>query len=133
LVTFTILRECQQIHEAYQPNYHTTWQTMCQWYPYSSPKLFNMFMARQLPLIALVALVFLAVRGRVRPLLPFVVVCTYFMLVHMNTWSEMRYSEPLHPLLAIILMAAGKEGYDWFARKQPHLRIAFPFLEPGDL
>ena len=91
---------------------------MRQWYPYSSPKLFNMFMARQLPLIALVALVFLAVRGRVRPLLPFVVVCTYFMLVHMSTWSEMRYSEPLHPLLAIILMAAGKEGFDCFAHKQ---------------
>ncbi len=95
------------------------WQTMRQWYPYSSLTLFNMFMARQLPLIALVALVFLAVRGRVRPLLPFVVVCTYFMLVHMSTWSEMRYSEPLHPLLAIIVMAAGKEGCDWFARKQP--------------
>jgi len=94
------------------------WQTLRQWYPYSSLKLLNMFMTRQLPLVALVALVFLAVRGRVRPLLPFVVVCTYFMLVHMSTWSEMRYSEPLHPLLAIILVAAGQEGFDWVARKQ---------------
>jgi len=33
------------------------------------------------------------------------------MLVHMITWSEMRYSEPLHPLLAIIVIAAGTEGF----------------------
>jgi len=39
------------------------WQTLRQWYPYSSLKLLNMFMTRQLPLVALVALVFLAVRG----------------------------------------------------------------------
>ena len=36
------------------------------------------------------------------------------MLVHMRAQSEMRYSEPLHPWLAIILMAAGKEGCDWY-------------------
>jgi hypothetical protein len=54
----------------------------------------------------------------VRPLRPFGMVCTYFMLVHMSTGAELRYSEPLHPLLAIILMAAGKEGFDWFARTQ---------------
>lgn len=93
------------------------WQTMRQWYPYSSLKLLNMFVARQLPIVALVALGFLAVRRRIRPLIPFVVVCVYFMLVHMITWSEMRYSEPLHPLLAIILMAAGKEGFDFFKRQ----------------
>ena len=82
-------------------------------------KLLNMFVARQLPIVALVALVFLAVRGRIRPLVPFVVVCAYFTLVHMITWSEMRYSEPLHPLLAIIVMVAGKEGFDCFAQRQP--------------
>jgi 4-amino-4-deoxy-L-arabinose transferase-like glycosyltransferase len=94
------------------------WQTLRQWYPYSSLKLLSMFMTRQLPLVALVALVFLAMRGRIRPLVPLVVVCTYFMLVHMITWSEMRYSEPLHPLLAIIVVVAGKESFDCFARKQ---------------
>ena len=81
------------------------WQTLRQWYPYASLKLLNMFMTRQLPLVALAALVFLVVQGRVRPLLPLVVVCMYFMLVHIITWSEMRYSEPLHPLLAIIVAA----------------------------
>jgi hypothetical protein len=33
-----------------------------------------------------------------------IVVCAYFTLVYMITWAEMRYSEPLHPLLAIILV-----------------------------
>src|SRR5262249_5478066 len=88
------------------------WQMLRQWYPYSALKLLSMFMVRQLPLVALAALVFLAGRGRIGPLLPLVVVCMYFMLLHMVTWSEMRYSEPLHPLLAIIVMAAGAEAYD---------------------
>jgi hypothetical protein len=30
----------------------------------------------------------------------------------MLTWAEMRYSEPLHPLLAIILVTAGRAGVD---------------------
>jgi 4-amino-4-deoxy-L-arabinose transferase-like glycosyltransferase len=88
------------------------WQMLRQWYPYSSLKLLNMFMARQVPLVALAALVFLALRGRGRPLVPLVVVCMYFMLIHMSTWAEMRYSEPLHPLLMTIVVAAGKEAFD---------------------
>jgi hypothetical protein len=86
------------------------WQTLRQWYPYSSLQLFNMLSARQLPLLAGVALGFLAIRGRLRPLVPFIVLFAYFMLIHMLTWSETRYSEPLHPLLAIILALAGQEG-----------------------
>jgi hypothetical protein len=94
------------------------WHTMRQWYPYSSLKLLNMFMARQLPLVALAALVFLALRDRVKSLVPLVVVSAYFMLVHMLTWSEMRFSEPLHPLLAIVVVVAGKEAFDRMANKQ---------------
>jgi hypothetical protein len=94
------------------------WAMMRQWYPYSSQKLLNMFVARQLPIIALAALVFLAVRRRIRPLVPLVAVCVYFTLVYMITWAEMRYSEPLHPLLAIILVTAGKEGFDVFKRRR---------------
>jgi len=41
------------------------------------------------------------------------------MRVHMRTWAEMRYSAQLHPLLAIIVVAAGKEACDWVAHKQP--------------
>jgi len=95
------------------------WKTLRQWYPYSSLKLLNMFLTRQLPLVALAALMFLTAIGRVRPLMPLVVVCAYFMLVHMILWAEMRFSEPLHPLLATIVMAAGQEGCAWFVRKRP--------------
>jgi 4-amino-4-deoxy-L-arabinose transferase-like glycosyltransferase len=95
------------------------WKALRQWYPYSSLKLLTMFLTRQLPLVALVALVWLTIRGRVRPLKPLVVVCAYFTLVHMLLWAEIRYSDPLHPLLATMVMVASQEGYDWFARKRP--------------
>jgi 4-amino-4-deoxy-L-arabinose transferase-like glycosyltransferase len=94
------------------------WAVMRQWYPYSSLKLLNMFVARQLPIVALAALVFLAVRGRIRPLVPLVAVCAYCTFVYMITWAEMRYSEPLHPLLAIILVTAGREGFDVFKHRR---------------
>ncbi len=99
------------------------WAVMRQWYPYSSQKLLNMFVARQLPIIALAALAFLAVRGRLQPLVPLVVVCAYFMLAYMVAWAEMRYSEPLHPLLAIILVAAGREGYDMLKHSRGNVSL----------
>jgi hypothetical protein len=94
------------------------WAVMRQWYPYSLQKLLNMFVARQLPIIALAALVFLAASRRIRPLVPLVAVCAYFTLVYMITWAEMRYSEPLHALLAIILVTVGREGFDMFKHRR---------------
>src|SRR5882724_2223705 len=94
------------------------WQARRQWHPYSSLKLLRMVITWQLPILALVGLSFFAVRGRLRPLLPLVVVCAYFTLVHMITWSEVRYSEPLHPLLAIIVAAAGGESSNLFKRRK---------------
>jgi ABC-type nitrate/sulfonate/bicarbonate transport system permease component len=44
-----------------------------------------MFVARQLPIIALAALVFLAASRRIRPLVPLVAMCAYFTLVYINT------------------------------------------------
>ena len=85
--------------------YH--WGRMRSWYPYPPLKLLNMFVARQLPLIALGALGFLAVRQQLRPLVPLLALCAYFTLVHMITWAEMRHSQPLHPLLAIFVVTAG--------------------------
>jgi Dolichyl-phosphate-mannose-protein mannosyltransferase len=85
--------------------YH--WGRMRSWYPYPPLKLLNMFVARQLPLIALGALGFIAVRQQIRPLVPLLALCVYFTLVHMITWAEMRHSQPLHPLLAIFLVTAG--------------------------
>jgi 4-amino-4-deoxy-L-arabinose transferase-like glycosyltransferase len=87
------------------------WRMMRSWYPYPPLKLLNMFVARQLPLVALGALVFLAIRRQIRPLIPLIAVCAYFTLVHMITWAEMRYSQPLHPLLAIFVVTAGSVAY----------------------
>jgi hypothetical protein len=95
------------------------WRPLRQWYRYAWPRLLNMLLARELPLVALAALIFLIARGRVQPLRPLVVVGTYFMLVHMLSWSEIRYSGPLHPLLAIVVMAAGQEVSDSRVRKPP--------------
>ena len=82
-----------------------------------------MVVARQLPIIALMAMVFLAVRRRIRPLMPLVMVCAYFTLVYMLTWAEMRYSEPLHPLLAIIIVTAGREGFDVFKQHRAYVSL----------
>ena len=89
----------------YSDLYH--WGRMRSWYPYPPLKLLNMFVARQLPLIALGALGFLAARQQLPPLVPLIAVCAYFTLVHMILWAEMRYSQPLHPLLAVFLVTAG--------------------------
>jgi hypothetical protein len=90
------------------------WHMMRSWFSYQPLKVFSILVARQLPIVALAALVFLAVRGRIRPLVPFVAVFAYFTLVHMITWAEMRYTEPLHPLLAIIVVTAASAGFDVF-------------------
>ena len=81
------------------------------WFSYPVPKLFSILVALQLPIAALAALAFLAVSSRLRPLLPFVTVCAYFTLVHMITWSGMRYSEPLSPLLTIFLVTSAMKGF----------------------
>jgi Na+-translocating ferredoxin:NAD+ oxidoreductase RnfD subunit len=99
------------------------WAVMRQWYPYSAQKLLNIFVARQLPIVALAALVFLAVRRRIQPLVPLVAVCAYFTLAYMVAWAEMRYSEPLHPLLAIILVTAGREGCDVFKHRRGNVSL----------
>jgi 4-amino-4-deoxy-L-arabinose transferase-like glycosyltransferase len=99
------------------------WHMRRSWFSYPPLKLISILVARQLPILALVALVFLAVRGRIRPLVPFIAVCAYFTLVHMITWAEMRYSEPLHPLLAIIVVTAGREGFDVFKHRTRNVSL----------
>jgi hypothetical protein len=41
----------------------------------------------------------------------------------MITWAEMRYTEPLHPLLAIIVVTAASEGFDVFKRRQGEVSL----------
>jgi hypothetical protein len=92
------------------------WRALREWGSYSSLKLGSMFVTGQMPIVALAALLFLGVRKRLRPVVPFILVCGYFTLMHMITWSESRYSGPLHPLLAIIIVVAVKEALDLFNR-----------------
>jgi hypothetical protein len=61
--------------------------------------------ARLLPVVALISLVLL--RRQLWPFFPLLVICGYFMMMHAITFPEIRYSEPLHPILAIIIAAAG--------------------------
>ena len=97
------------------------WHMRRSWFSYPPLKVFRILVARQLPMVALAALVFLAVCGRIRPLLPFIAIGAYFTLVHSITWAEMRYSEPLHPLLAIIVVTAASAGSDVFKRRRPEV------------
>jgi hypothetical protein len=39
-------------------------------------------------------------------------------VLYMITWAEMRYTEPLHALLAIILVTVGREGFDMFKHRR---------------
>ena len=54
--------------------------------------------------VALAGLIVL--RRRLRPLAPLLAVCGYFMLVHAVLSPLARYSDPLYPLLAVIIAAA---------------------------
>jgi 4-amino-4-deoxy-L-arabinose transferase-like glycosyltransferase len=59
---------------------------------------------RLLPLVALVSLALL--RHELRPFFPLLTICIYFMMIHALTYPEIRYSEPLHPVLATIIAGA---------------------------
>jgi 4-amino-4-deoxy-L-arabinose transferase-like glycosyltransferase len=99
------------------------WHMRRSWFSYPPLKVLRILVARQLPMAALAALVFLAVRGRIRPLVPFIVIGAYFTFVHSITWAEMRYSEPLHPLLAIIVVTATSEAFDVFKGRKRALSL----------
>jgi hypothetical protein len=99
------------------------WHMRRSWFSYPPLKVLRILVARQLPMVALAALVFLTVRGRIRPLLPFIVIGAYFSLVHMITWAEMRYTEPLHPLLAITVVMAASEGFDVFTHRRREVSL----------
>jgi len=59
---------------------------------------------RILPIIA--ALSMIVLRHRWREFLPLLAVCGYFTAIHALTYAEARYSEPLHPILAIVIATA---------------------------
>jgi 4-amino-4-deoxy-L-arabinose transferase-like glycosyltransferase len=76
---------------------------------YSRPHIIGVFLSRLLPFVALIGLFIL--RGRLKEFLPLLAFCGYFMVFHALTQSEVRYSEPLHPILATIIAAAASRAW----------------------
>jgi 4-amino-4-deoxy-L-arabinose transferase-like glycosyltransferase len=84
--------------------------------PYlSTLRIVGLLTATLLPLVALAVLtVRFVVDGRLRYLAPLLIVCGYFTLVHAITYPEVRFSEPLHPILVTLLVAAVQpREYPW--------------------
>lgn len=74
---------------------------------YRASHVVGVYASRLFPLIALVAL--LCIRRHWRALAPLLAVVGYFTLFHALTYADFRYSEPLHPILAIFVAAASAE------------------------
>ena len=71
---------------------------------FSSNAAVQVIFARFLPIVALVALVFL--RSKWSKILPLLVMMGYFTLLHAMTHAEARLSEPLQPILLILIGGA---------------------------
>jgi hypothetical protein len=85
---------------------------------FSTLRIVGIFAAALLPLVALaVVLILQAVHGHVHCPAPLLIVCGYFVLVHAITYPELRFSEPLHPILVTMVAAAMKP------REYPSVRI----------
>jgi hypothetical protein len=89
-------------------HYHTMFnvETMR---PFFSPqRIVGILWSRILPVFA--ALGMIVLRHRWREFLPLLLVCGYFtFLIHSLTYAEVRYSELLQPILAVVIAtAAGK-------------------------
>ena len=90
---------------------------------FSSSEIAGIYVTRVLPLIALIALI--SLRRRLRELIPLLVVCGYFTCFYAITYAASRYSEPLHPVLAIIIAASASEVLHFFQtrHKSPDLAV----------
>lgn len=76
--------------------------------PFFSPqRIVGIFASRLLPVFA--ALGTIVLLHRWREFLPLLAVCGYFTAIHALTYAEARYSEPLHPILAVIIATAAGE------------------------
>jgi hypothetical protein len=88
---------------------------------FSRSHIIGIFIVRLLPLVALACLIVL--RGRLHVFLPLLSICAYFMLLQGLTQSEVRYSEPLYPILATIIAAAASRI--WAACREYRQHAAF--------
>jgi hypothetical protein len=70
------------------------------------PEWVGKVVARNLPFVGLAACLILLVRGRLMKFAMPLAVIGYFWTVHTLTATEIRFSEPLHPLLAVLIAGA---------------------------
>lgn len=82
---------------------------------YSKYRIVGIFAARLMPLVALAGL--FVVRHRWLEFWPLLIVCAYFTGIHSLTYAQVRFSEPLHPILATIIAVAVSESLSRFRHR----------------
>lgn len=88
-------------------HYHAMFNRVAMRRFFSPPRIVGILWSRILPVFA--ALGMIVLRHPWREFLPLLLVCGYFTLIHSLTYSEVRYSEPLHPILAVVIATAAGE------------------------
>ncbi len=87
--------------------YHTMFNVEAMRLFFWPQRIVGILGSRILPVFA--ALGRIVLRHRWREFLPLLLVCGYFTLIHSLTYAEVRYSEPLHPILAVVIATAAGE------------------------
>jgi 4-amino-4-deoxy-L-arabinose transferase-like glycosyltransferase len=87
--------------------YHALFKVKAMRTFFSPQRIVGILASRNLPVFA--ALGMIVLRHRWREFLPLLAVCGYFTLIHALTFTEVRHSEPLHPILAIVIATAAGE------------------------
>ncbi|MEZ4712280.1 MAG: glycosyltransferase family 39 protein [Caldilineaceae bacterium] len=71
---------------------------------YPAWQIVGIYITRLLPIAALIAAI--ALYRRLKPYMPILMLCGYFTLIHGVTFGNARHSEPLQPLLVILIVQA---------------------------
>ena len=74
---------------------------------FSPQRIVGILWSRILPVFA--ALGMIVLRPRWLEFLPLLLVCGYFTWIHSLTYAEVRHSEPLHQILAVVIATAAGE------------------------
>ena len=84
----------------------------------------GIMIGRNIPWLGFAAVGILAIRRRLGRMMIVLAVIGYFWAIHSITFAEVRYSEPFHPLLAVLIVSAlslensGRAGASWTWRQR---------------
>jgi hypothetical protein len=84
----------------------------------------GIIIGRNIPWLGFAAVGILAIRRRLGRMMIALAVIGYFWAIHSITFAEVRYSEPFHPLLAVLIVSAlslknsGRAGASWTGRQR---------------